>query len=207
LEKLVPEVLAATMPFAQRCGRSIPVIAAGGIYTGGDIHRLLRLGAAGVQMGTRFVATHECDAAPEFKTAYLNCTKDDIVIINSPVGLPGRAVRSAFLDEIHRGIRKPFRCPYHCLKTCDVKSSPYCIARALADAQRGNLADGFAFAGANAWRTTEIVSVKELLESLVKEYRAAVAACGSDEQSTHGSRRRPQPDRRPVPLPAEHVAS
>ena len=189
LERLVPEVLAAVAPFAATAARPIPVIAAGGIYTGADIRRFLHLGAAAVQMGTRFVATHECDVAPEFKAAYLTCAKDDVMIVNSPVGMPGRAIRNAFLDDIRCGKRKPFRCPYRCLRTCDVKNSPYCIASALVNAQHGNLASGFAFAGANAWRTTEIVSVRELLDSLVEEYLAASAAAGPGNQTAARSRR------------------
>ncbi|HIP99476.1 TPA: nitronate monooxygenase [Candidatus Bipolaricaulota bacterium] len=173
LERLVPQVIEAVRPFAARFGREIPVIAAGGIYSGADIHRFLKLGAAGVQMATRFVATHECDAAAGFKQAYIEARPEDIVIINSPVGLPGRAIRNEFLAAVERGERKPFTCPYHCIRTCDFRRSPYCIAMALTNAQRGNLEEGFAFAGANAWRVREIVSVPDLIRSLVEEYREA----------------------------------
>jgi NAD(P)H-dependent flavin oxidoreductase YrpB (nitropropane dioxygenase family) len=92
LEKILPEVIAAIKPYEEQFNRKIPVIAAGGIYTGADIHKFMQLGAQGIQMGTRFVATDECDASMEFKKAYLNCKKEDIVIIDSPVGLPGREV-------------------------------------------------------------------------------------------------------------------
>lgn len=173
LERLVPQVIEAVRPYAERYGRKIPVIAAGGIYTGADIHRFLKLGAAGVQMATRFVATHECDAAEEFKQAYIKARKEDIVIIKSPVGLPGRAIRNAFLEAVERGERKPFTCPYHCIRTCDFRKSPYCIAMALTNAQQGNLEEGFAFAGANAWRVREIVPVRELIQTLVEEYQEA----------------------------------
>jgi NAD(P)H-dependent flavin oxidoreductase YrpB (nitropropane dioxygenase family) len=96
-----------------------------------------------------------------------------MVIIKSPVGLPGRAIKNTFLEEVVRGQRKPFKCPYHCLKTCDYKNTPYCISFALINAQRGNLAHGFAFAGANAYRADKIISVKELMHTLVKEYEEA----------------------------------
>ena len=162
LEKLLPDVLMEARRLEEQYGKHVPVIAAGGIYTGADIYRLLRMGAAGVQMATRFVTTHECDAAIEFKQAYLSARPEDIVIIKSPVGLPGRAVRNAFINDINAGKRKPFKCPYHCIITCDVTKSPYCIALALVNAQRGRLDNGFAFCGANAYRATEIVSVKEL---------------------------------------------
>lgn len=148
------------------------MIAAGGIYTGANINKFLRLGAAGVQMATRFVATHECDASPAFKQTYVDAKKEDLVIIKSPVGLPGRAIGNGFIDDVNNGTRKPYHCPYHCIITCDIKNSPYCIARALVNAQQGKLRHGFAFAGQNAYRTKEIVSVKALMESLVREYEA-----------------------------------
>jgi nitronate monooxygenase len=173
LEKLVPAVVAEAGRVALQTGRPLPVIAAGGIYTGRDIDRFLKLGASGVQMATRFVATHECDASPAFKQAYVDSRKDDIVIIKSPVGMPGRAIRNRFIDEVSDGERKPFACPHHCIVTCDVQSSPYCIALALTNAQRGNMSNGFAFAGANAYRVNGIVSVKELLTELETEYIAA----------------------------------
>ena len=173
LERLVPQVIEAVRPYSERYGREIPVIAAGGIYTGADIHRFFKLGAAGIQMATRFVATHECDASLRFKQAYIKARKEDIVIIKSPVGLPGRAIRNAFLEAVERGERKPFTCPYHCIRTCDFRRSPYCIAMALTNAQRGNLEEGFAFAGAKAWRVRKIVSVRELIQTLVEEYQEA----------------------------------
>ena len=174
LEKLVPAVIEAIEPFAQQFGKEIPVIAAGGIFSGADIARFMRLGAQGVQMATRFVATYECDASPAFKEMYLKCRKNDLVIIDSPVGLPGRAIRNDFLDDVARGIKKPFECPWKCLKTCDYRTSPYCIARALTNAKKGKLSDGFAFAGANAYRVEKITSVHELIDSLLDEYEKAM---------------------------------
>jgi nitronate monooxygenase len=185
LERLIPEVLAAVRPFEEQIGRPIPVIAAGGIYTGCDIDKFLKLGAAGVQMATRFVGTVECDASPQFKQAYLDAKPEDIVIIKSPVGLPGRAIRNAFIDASNAGQKMPFECPYHCIITCEVETSPYCIALALANAYTGKLKNGFAFTGANGWRVKEIVTVKALVDSLKAEYeRAAVgdpAACDGVE--------------------------
>ncbi len=173
LEKILPEVIAAVKPYEEQFNRSIPIIAAGGIFTGADIHRVMQLGAQGVQMGTRFVATHECDASIEFKKAYLNGKKEDIIIIDSPVGLPGRAIRNEFLDRVSSGIRETFKCPWKCLKSCDFKKVPYCICRALTNAKKGDLENGFAFAGANAYRVDKIISVEELIETLVAEYVAA----------------------------------
>jgi len=171
LDNLVPEVIQAVRPFEEQYRKSIPVIAAGGIYTGQDIRRFMDLGAAGVQMATRFVTTHECDASLAFKQTYIDSKREDMTIIKSPVGMPGRAIRNTFLDEVSQGKRKPFKCPYHCLKTCDYKNSPYCITLALINAKKGNLSQGFAFAGENAYRASGIISVKELIATLLKEYQ------------------------------------
>ena len=170
LEKLLGEVIETLKLVCSGKNISIPVIAAGGIYTGKDIRKFLELGADGIQMGTRFVATYECDADPSFKQAYIDACKDDLVIIKSPVGMPGRALRNLFLDEVKNGNKKPFNCPFHCVKTCDPLKSPYCITLALAAARKGKLKKGFAFAGANAYRVEKIVSVKDLIASLQMEY-------------------------------------
>lgn len=173
LNRLVVQVIEALKPFEADAGRPIPVIAAGGIYTGDDIYRFLELGAAGVQMGTRFVATFECDANPAFKQAYVDARKEDMVIIKSPVGMPGRAVNNSFLDAVDQGRKTPFKCIYHCLRTCERKKSPYCIAMALGNARKGRLKHGFAFAGQNAYRIDRIISVNELMASLVDEFYLA----------------------------------
>ena len=175
LENLIPEVIAALTEFEERQNKTVPVIAAGGIYSGADARKFLELGAAGIQMGTRFVATNECDASEKFKQSYLNCKKEDIAIIQSPVGLPGRAIRNAFIDDVSAGERKPFKCSWKCLKTCDFRTAPYCIADALNNAQKGRLLKGFTFAGSNAYLVDKIVSVKELFESLAFEYAASFA--------------------------------
>lgn len=170
LEKLVSEVIEAVKPFEKKHNIPIPVIAAGGIYTGADIYKFLKMGAAGVQMATRFVATYECDADMAFKQAYIEAKEEDIVIIESPVGLPGRAIKNQFLDAIKRGEKVPFTCPYHCIITCDYRTSPYCISRALINAKRGKLKHGFAFVGQNAYRVDRIMSVKELMDLLKEEF-------------------------------------
>lgn len=175
LEKIIPKVIEILKPFTQRFGKDIPVIAAGGIFNGEDIHKFLEMGAAGVQMGTRFVATHECDADIKFKEQYVSCRKEDIGIIKSPVGLPGRAIINNFLTDVASGIKKPFNCPWKCLKTCKMNQSLYCIADALMKAKIGNLTNGFSFAGVNAYRIKRIVSVKELMDSLRVEFEEAVS--------------------------------
>jgi nitronate monooxygenase len=175
LEKLIPEVIHSLQPFVEQHQKPIPVIAAGGIYTGADIFKFMELGASGVQMGTRFVTTFECDASPKFKQAYLDSKEEDIIIIKSPVGMPGRVIRNPFIEALNRGEKEPYKCPYHCIITCDYLHSPYCIALALINAQKGNLVHGFPFAGANAYRTNKILSVKELIASLISEYNIAAA--------------------------------
>lgn len=174
LERIVPEVVEALVEFEARWGRPLPVIAAGGIFTGADIHRAFQLGAKGVQMGTRFVATDECDADVRFKQAYVACREEDIVIIESPVGLPGRAVRGPFLEALSRGEKKLFRCPSRCLESCAAGKARYCISEALDSARKGDFENGFAFCGANAHRVEAIVPVRQLVAGLKQGYALAV---------------------------------
>ena len=176
LEQIVPEVVAAVREIEQQTGKRIPVIAGGGIYTGADIYDITALGADAVQMGTRFVATDECDAAPAFKQSYIDATQEEIELIQSPVGMPGRAIRNGFLDRVKAGLTRPKACPFHCIRTCDFTRSPYCIMLALYNAFRGRLEQGYAFCGANAWRTDRIVSVRELIASLREEFDRRAAA-------------------------------
>ena len=174
LEKLIPEVLEEVKKIEITYGKKIPVIAAGGIYDGFDILKFIEMGVSGVQMATRFVTTDECDASLEFKNCYLNSKEEDIVIIKSPVGLPGRAIQNQFVKDIISGMKKPFSCGYHCIITCDFKNCPFCIASALIHAQRGEMLEGFAFSGTNAYLADKIISVKELVQTLKSEYSQAI---------------------------------
>jgi NAD(P)H-dependent flavin oxidoreductase YrpB (nitropropane dioxygenase family) len=171
LEKLVPEIVDELKTFEEKYNQSIPLIAAGGIYTGKDINNIMELGASGVQMGTRFVTTYECDAPQAFKQAYIDADEKDIEIIKSPVGMPGRAILSSFIRKVKEGKKQPKKCPFKCIKTCDITKSPYCIIIALINALKGNFENGFAFAGSNAFKATKISSVKEIFQSLLKEYK------------------------------------
>ena len=175
LEVLVPQVVEAAKRLEDQKGRAVPVIAAGGIYTGEDIKKFLDLGASGVQMGTRFVATKECDADDRFKQSYIAAREEDITIIKSPVGMPGRALQNDFIEAARQGNKKPFKCVFHCVHTCDQEKTPYCIAQALISAMKGNLERGFAFCGANVARVNSIVSVKELMESLQQEFDQTIS--------------------------------
>jgi NAD(P)H-dependent flavin oxidoreductase YrpB (nitropropane dioxygenase family) len=175
LEELLSDVLEQVKYFEEKYNTKIPVIAAGGIYTGADIKKIMALGASGVQMGTRFVTTEECDASMKFKQTYIDSLEEDMEIINSPVGMPGRAIRNEFIEKINRGEKRPVKCPYKCLKTCKIDTTPYCIIAALVNAMKGNLYNGFAFAGSNAFRATKIISVKETMGSLIKEFKEALS--------------------------------
>ncbi len=166
LETTLPEVVAQVSEFEELYNTKIPVIAAGGIYTNEDIEQAIALGASGVQLGSRFVTTHECDASQEFKQIYIDAKEEDIEIIQSPVGMPGRAIHNSFLDKVKSGIKQPKSCPFNCIKTCDINHSPYCIVSALYQAFRGNMNFGYAFAGANAWRAEKMQSVHELFLEL-----------------------------------------
>jgi hypothetical protein len=119
------------------------------------------------------VATHECDANIKFKEAYIACREDDLEIIKSPVGLPGRAIRNSFLKDIAAGKKIGFKCAWRCLKSCDFKNARYCISLVLDNARQGILDKGFAFAGSNAFRVDKIVSVNELLQELINQYQNA----------------------------------
>ena len=165
LENIIMEVI----DYANTFDPKIPVIAAGGVFDGKDIARYIKLGASGVQMGTRFVCTDECDVHQSFKQAYLDAKEEDLVIIKSPVGMPGRVINSKFVENVIKGKTTPTKCNFRCLRTCNPKKAPYCIAKALAKAAEGNLDEGFVFAGSNAYRCNEIVSVKHLMDELVAE--------------------------------------
>jgi len=146
-----------------------PIIAAGGIFDGKDIVEMLRAGAKGVQMATRFVATKECDVHQKFKEAYLKAKKEDVVIIHSPVGLPGRAIKNSFVKKVLEGKAPkpdPVKCQGCIGMACD---RSYCILDALENARKGDLENGLIFAGSNVWRVNKIVSVKELMEELTTE--------------------------------------
>ena len=171
LEVLLKDVKEAIAEFETKYMRKIPVIAGGGIYTGSDIYKIMEQGADGVQMGTRFVTTTECDASDKFKQTYINATEKDMEIILSPVGMPGRAIFNGFIDKVKQGLKVPVKCPFHCIKTCEVSSSPYCIVSALYNAYKGNMEKGYAFAGSNAYLATKISSVKETFRELLEEYK------------------------------------
>lgn len=165
LDDIVTEVINEVKTFEEFYNRKIPVVAAGGVYDGKDIARLIKLGASGVQMATRFVATFECDADIKYKEEYIKCKKEDIEIIISPVGMPGRAIKNDFIKRVEQGRIPPDKC-FLCLKKCNPKETPYCITRALVDAVNGNVDNALIFTGSNAYRIDKIISVKNLIDEL-----------------------------------------
>lgn len=170
LEHLIPEVVSIVKEFEEKYKVKIPVIAAGGIYSGQNIRDIMELGASGVQLGTRFVTTTECDASDAFKQTYIDSKEEDVSIINSPVGMPGRAIKNGFIDLVNQGKKHPVKCPYKCIRTCNAETSPYCIVNALISAYKGNFKSGYAFAGSNAFKAEKIISVKETFDDIKNEY-------------------------------------
>lgn len=163
-EEEVKRILDTVNTFAQKYGVKIPVVLAGGIYGRADMDHALSLGVDGVQMGTRFVTTYECDASPAYKETYLACKKEDVRIVESPVGMPGRAINNAFLEKKKEkgGVGK---C-YQCLEHCNPARTPYCITRALIHAAKGEVDDALLFCGENAWRAEKIEHVADIMREL-----------------------------------------
>lgn len=153
----------------------IPVFVAGGVFDGRDMARFVGLGAAGVQIGTRFIATEECDAAEGFKQAIIDAKEEDVIIIQSPVGMPARALKTPLLDRLKSGEGFPAIHCNNCLEACPKgDKTPYCISRALVEAVHGNRQDGLFFTGANAGRINKIVKVKELIDEIMGEFYSSM---------------------------------
>ncbi|PIE55241.1 MAG: nitronate monooxygenase [Dethiosulfovibrio peptidovorans] len=168
LETVVPEL----STFLKNEGLDIPVIAAGGIWDRDDMLRAFAMGASAVQMGSRFVPTVEGDADMRFKQAYLDATADDIVLIHSPAGLPGRALRSPMVERYLQGTIESKPCLANCLTHCRYKKDreTFCIAQALVDAYRGDWDHGLFFCGTNAVKASKIEPVADVIRSLFPEY-------------------------------------
>lgn len=151
--------------YGEKYRKKIPVVVAGGIFDRQDFLHAMELGADGVQMGTRFVTTHECDADERYKQAYLDAKKEDIVIVNSPVGMPGRAIRNEFIRNKDKGKESVKKC-YQCLSGCNPANTPYCITRALVRAAVGDVKDALLFCGENAWKCEKMEHVKDVLRDV-----------------------------------------
>ena len=171
LDEILPEVLAEVKPFEEQFGHAIPVFVAGGVYTGEDMAHYMKQGAAGVQIATRFIPTYECDASQAYKDVLLNASAEDVRIIHSPVGMPGRALNTPLVQKLSEGMRfSPKRCA-RCLKGCNPAQVPYCITHALIEAVKGNVEEGLFFCGANVGRLDKMRSVRALMDELMNEWR------------------------------------
>lgn len=172
LDQIVLDVIEVTKPYSEKYNKEIPVIVGGGVFDGADIAHYLKLGASGVQMATRFIATEECDAHQNFKQAIIDCKEEDILLVKSPVGMPGRAIRNPFSEKY--GIkREKIRKCYNCVKPCNPATTIYCISKALLHAVRGEVDDALLFCGANAYKVNELVTVEHLLQTLKSEILSA----------------------------------
>ncbi len=162
----IRKILETVRTYAEKYKTRIPVVVAGGIYDSSDVERVMALGADGVQVATRFVTTEECDADIRYKEAYVNASKDDIKIVKSPVGMPGRAIMNTFMRRVMSG-EKIGHSPCHgCLAKCNPNEIPYCITDGLIDAVRGNIEKGLLFCGAKAYRAEKIETVREVMQAL-----------------------------------------
>ncbi len=162
----IKKIICAKQKYENEYNVNIPVIVAGGVFTREDIKHMLEIGAQGVQIASRFVATNECDASQEYKNMYINAKAGDICIVKSPVGMPGRAVRNRFIERVEKERQKIEKC-YQCLEKCNPADVPYCITKALISAVRGDIDNGLIFCGSNVDRINKIVSVHDLIKELV----------------------------------------
>lgn len=173
LSALLKEVLEALAPFREKYGRDIPVFVAGGVKNGAEMRRYMDQGAAGAQFATRFIAARECDASPAYKRILLNAEKEDITIVRSPVGMPGRALNSPLVRRVEAGTQpKITRCS-HCLSACGCETAPYCISKALIAAVEGDWENGLFFCGANAGEVRRLTTVSEQMDQIMNEWRTA----------------------------------
>ncbi|MDD5633680.1 MAG: nitronate monooxygenase family protein [Candidatus Omnitrophica bacterium] len=175
LENSLKEVLDVVREQEKAHKVSIPVIAAGGIFDGKDMAKFLKLGAKGVQIGTRFIATNECSASIKYKELIVRSDKDSLVFIQSPVGMPAKVIRTKLIDDVLNGKRRAISCNYKCLRTCDPHNALFCIAKALIDAVEGDIDNAVVFASTNVSKIKKIVPVKELIEEIVNEAAAEMA--------------------------------
>lgn len=176
LDKLVRQVTDIVKPFEEDFQHKIPIIAAGGIFNGKDIAEILKAGASGAQMGTRFVCTQECSASDEFKQTYVNSKKEDIKIVQSPVGLLGRAMNNPFIQRVEGNGRMRIKCDFQCLTACKVDKAKYCIADALLNSYHGNVDEGLIFCGQNAHRVDKITTVHQLMKELVADLKKYIGS-------------------------------
>lgn len=165
-EEEITKIIETVRGFAEEYQTEIPIIAAGGIFDVEDVRRVMALGVDGVQIASRFVTTRECDADIRYKEAYLNASKEDIVIVKSPVGMPGRAILNPFMKRVMLGEKMEHTPCHRCLARCNPAEIPYCITDSLICAAKGDVEEALLFCGADAYRQTRMETVKEVIDSL-----------------------------------------
>lgn len=162
----IRKIIKTVQKYAQKYNTEIPVVAAGGIYDSSDVKRIMALGVDGVQVATRFVTTEECDADIRYKEAYVKASREDIQIVKSPVGMPGRAIVNSFMKRVINGEKIPHSPCHRCLAKCSPAEIPYCITDGLVNAARGNIENALLFCGAQVWRAEKIDTVREAVQEL-----------------------------------------
>lgn len=166
----IKEIIKEKEIYENKFGKEIPVVVGGGVFDRSDVEHVMNLGADGVQVATRFVVTEECDASDKYKQAYIDASEEDVAIIKSPVGMPGRAIRNKFIHNAQQGNISIKKC-FQCIKTCKPKEIPYCITQALVNAVIGDLDNGLIFCGAEVGRIKEITTVPALISELLGNIR------------------------------------
>ena len=162
----IRRIIRTVKSYGEKYGVDIPVVVAGGIYDGDDVKRVMALGADGVQVATRFVTTEECDADIRYKEAYIRASEEDIAIVKSPVGMPGRAILNPFMKRVMAGGKIPHSPCHGCLAKCKPAEIPYCITDGLINAVKGNVENALLFCGAKAWKAQKIDTVREAVQEL-----------------------------------------
>lgn len=162
----IRKIIATVKRYGEKYGMDIPVVVAGGIYDSSDVKHVMELGADGVQVATRFVTTEECDADIRYKQAYIDASENDIRIVKSPVGMPGRAIMNTFMERVMSGEKIPHSPCHRCLAKCSPADIPYCITDGLIEAVKGNIEKGLLFCGAKAWKADRIEKVSDVIQAL-----------------------------------------
>ena len=167
IDEEIKSIIEYKKEYEKKYNKSIPVIFGGGVFTNEDVnHYINEIGTDGVQVATRFVTTEECDADISFKNAYVNAKKEDIGIVKSPVGMPGRAILNSYIKKTSLD-RDPVSKCFNCIHKCNPATTPYCLSKALFNAANGDLENALIFCGENAYKINEITTVKNVIDDLM----------------------------------------
>jgi NAD(P)H-dependent flavin oxidoreductase YrpB (nitropropane dioxygenase family) len=176
LETIVEETKKVVKEYEEKYNISIPIIAGGGVHDGIDMAKMIKVGASGVQISTRFIATYECDASDAYKEMIINAKEEDIVRVASPAGLPGRAVRNFLTRSLEKGNMKVSYC-VNCLKSCKKIGIPYCITEQLGNSSSGDK-NGLIFTGAKAYLIHKMDYVENVVNEIIRECKKELSLVG-----------------------------